>query len=151
MRLLLIIITPLLFFVSAIAIPVTLSITGPMIRDIAMSGPGVPDLSYPKMIGKIGLGVAVASFVAAIGCAIACIIKSSNRERPFLCIFTALVVALIPCFFVMSGGPYNSAGDGGPNFFPLLVIAGGAVVAFPFLIWFIISLFFLKSKPKSPR
>jgi uncharacterized membrane protein len=68
-----------------------------------------------------------------------------------MCVFTALVVALIPYWLVMSGGPYNSAGDGGPNLLPLLVIAGGAVIAFPFLIWFIISLFFLKSKPKSPR
>jgi hypothetical protein len=48
----------------------------------------------------------------------------------------------------MQGGPYNSAGDGGPNFWPLLVIAGGGVIALPFLLWSIVSLFFLKPPPQ---
>lgn len=144
----LLIFTIILFAISAVTMPFVRSITDPMIREIAMSGPGEPDLSHPRMIGKVGLGVTVASFVLALGFSIACIIKLPRGCRPLACFLVALLAAGIPYSLVMQGGPYNSAGDGGPNFFPLLVIAIGAVVAVPFLIWFVVSLFFLKSKPQ---
>ena len=135
-----------LFVIAAVTIPVTLSITGPMIREIAMSGPGEPDLSQTRTIGKVGLWIAVASYLSALGFATASIMKLPRASRPRTCILTALLAAGIPYGLVMQGGPYNSAGDGGPNFFPLLVIAVGAIGALPYLIWFVVSLFILKSK-----
>jgi hypothetical protein len=143
-----VIITVILFVISAITIPFTWSITERMIREIAMSGPGEPDLSHPRMIGKVGLIVAVASFFLALGFSILSITKLSREYRPIACFAASLLTAGVPCSIVMQGGPYNSAGDGGPNFFPLLVIAGGGIIASPFLLWSIVSLFFLKPPPQ---
>ncbi len=143
-----VIITVILFVISAVTIPFTWSITEPMIREIAMSGPGEPDLSHPRMIGKVGLIVAVASFVLALGFSILSITKLSRGYRPIACFAASLLTAGVPCSIVMQGGPYNSAGDGGPDFFPLLVIAGGGIIALPFLLWSIVSLFFLKPPPQ---
>jgi hypothetical protein len=143
-----VIITIILFVISAVTIPFTWSKTEPMIREIAMSGPGEPDLTHPRMIGKVGLIVAVASFVLALGFSILSITNLSRGYRPIACFVASLLTAGVPCSIVMQGGPYNSAGDGGPNFWPLLVIAGGGVIALPFLLWSIVSLFFLKPPPQ---
>jgi hypothetical protein len=145
----LIITTLVLSAVSALSIPFTWSITEPMILEIAMSGPGEPDLSYPRMIGKVGFIVAVTSFVFAVGFTVATIVKSPRGYRPLAYFLATILVAGIPCSVVMQGGPYNSAGDGGPNFFPLLVIVGGGLLASPFLLCFFCSLFFIKSKSSS--
>ena len=144
----LVIVTIILFLISAVAIPYTWSITEPMFREITMKSPGEPDFTYPRSIGKIGMIVAVASFVLALGFSIVSIIKLPPRYRPLALLAASLIIVGIPYVVVMQGEPYSSAGDGGPNFFPLLVIAGGGLVASPFLLWFFASLFFLKSKPK---
>ena len=143
-----VIVTIILFVISAVSIPFTWSITEPMIREIAMSGPGEPDLSHSRIIGKVGLIVAVTSYVLALGFSIVSIIKLPRRYRAIACFVASLLTAGVPCSIVMQGGPYNSAGDGGPNFFPLLVIAGGGILALPFLLWSIVSLFFLKPPPQ---
>jgi hypothetical protein len=129
-----VIVTIVLFVISAVSIPFTWSITEPMIREIAMSGPGEPDLSHPRMIGKVGLIVAVTSYVLALGFSIASITKLPRGYRPIACFVASLLTAGAPCSIVMQGGPYNSAGDGGPNLFPLVVIAGGCILALPFLV-----------------
>ena len=143
-----VIVTIILFVISAASLPFTWSITEPMIREIAMSGPGKTDLSHLRMIGKVGLIVAVTSYVLALGFSIVSITKLTRGYRPIACFAASLLTAGVPCSIVMLGGPYNSAGDGGPNFFPLLVIAPGGILALPFLLWSIVSLFFLKPPPQ---
>lgn len=128
------------FIVAAVSMPVTYVITQPMIRRIAMSGPGEPDLSIPRAMNKCGLGLGIIAFLIAIVFASQAIAKLPSSHGSLAAFLTALAIAGIPAVYVFSGGPANAAGDGGPNFVPLFILIGGGIIALPFLIWSLILL-----------
>ena len=128
------------FAIAAVALPSTLAITQPMIRRIAMSGPGEPDLSFPRMIGKCGLTVALSGYV--FGIIFAVLYARSlpdDRLRALVTFITAVLLAGIPFVLVFSAGPWNAPGDGGQNFIPLIILIASGIIACPFLIWSLIS------------
>lgn len=132
--------TLLAFAVSGFAIPITRSIINPMVRRIALSGPGEPDFSLPNLISKVGLSIAVIFYLSASALAVAYIRSIPRCHRSLACFLTAVVLAGIPYQLMTNTGPCNAAGDGGPNFMPLFVIAGGVVFAIPFLFWSLVCL-----------
>lgn len=128
------------FATAAVALPVTLAITRPMIRRIAMSGPGEPDLSVPRMIGSCGLALALISYFFGLIFAVLYIRGLLDRPRALAAFITALLLAGIPSVLVFSAGPWNAPGDGGPNFMPFLILLAAGIVALPFLIWSLVSI-----------
>jgi len=128
------------FVVAVSALPVTHSITQPMIRQIAMSAPGEPDLSFPQTLNRYGFGLAIIAFVSGIIFSIRCIAGLPRSRGSLAAFITALVLASIPAASVFNSGPTNAPGDGGPNFMPFVVLIGGCLIGLPFLIWSLILL-----------
>ncbi len=129
------------FAIASAALPLTMMITNPMIRRIAMSGPGEPDLSFPRMILKCGLTLALSGYFC--GMIFAFLYARSlpdDRLRALSAFITALLLAGIPAALVFSGGPANAPGDGGLNFLPHLILIAAGIVAAPFLIWSLVSI-----------
>lgn len=123
------------FGLAAAAMPVTFWFTHPMIRRIATSGPGLPDLSVPRLITMFGLAVAVGGYLFGMVSAMVCIRRLPRVDRPSACFFTALALACVPLIVVGSGGASGAPGDGGPDILPLVVIAAGLLLSLPFLFW----------------
>ncbi|RYD28155.1 MAG: hypothetical protein EOP86_23500 [Verrucomicrobiaceae bacterium] len=137
------------FLICAAARPVSLSIASPIIRRIAMSGPGEPDLSYPRLIVKAGVVVAVVAYVSGIAFATAHIRGLPRRRQALDAFLTALAVAAMPVLFGMAGGSANAPGDGGPNLMPFFILIAGGVITLPFVLWSFTAL--LEPLPPPPR